>query len=214
MYRVGSRVGFVSGYMAPIPAEWQPRLGGPAFTGFCCASIISRTSLGPALSVFNPDDLGVKEPVPATEVLGYPVDRPGLGTWERGNTTDHRIYNMGTEVRGVVFPSGSRSVLFFGTTCARGSYKPGGVDCSGPLTYVWAYDANDLLSVKNRRKRPWDVRPYATWALNQRFAPGNPVQGVAYDEANSRLYVSVAMADGVLPIVHAYKVSTGPGARP
>ena len=43
-YRVGTAgEGFVSGYMTQIPTEWQSLFGGPALTGNCCLSIISRT---------------------------------------------------------------------------------------------------------------------------------------------------------------------------
>ena len=51
MYGVGEapavpNPAFVDGYMAEIPPEWQSQFGGPALTGNCCLSIISRTSLG------------------------------------------------------------------------------------------------------------------------------------------------------------------------
>src|SRR5207244_1118794 len=51
MFSVGNdhETGFVSGYMAAIPSEWQSSLGGTALTGNCCLSIISRTSYGPAV---------------------------------------------------------------------------------------------------------------------------------------------------------------------
>ena len=68
-FQVGSWAGIVSGYMALIPSEWQSSFGGPALTGNCCLSIISRTSYGPSVSVFNPSDVGVKNPVPATPVI-------------------------------------------------------------------------------------------------------------------------------------------------
>lgn len=56
--RVGSiQAAAVSGYMGVVPTEWRTLLGGPALTGQCCLSIISRTSSGPALSVFDPDDV-------------------------------------------------------------------------------------------------------------------------------------------------------------
>src|SRR5260221_3882356 len=72
-YQVGdTQAGFVSGFITPIPAAWQATLGGTALTGNCCLSIISRTSYGPSVSVFNPGDVGVTSPVAATRVLGYP----------------------------------------------------------------------------------------------------------------------------------------------
>ncbi|MFH0825588.1 MAG: hypothetical protein V2B18_22770, partial [Pseudomonadota bacterium] len=64
MYKVGKapavpNPAFIDGYMTEIPPEWTSKFGGPALTGNCCLSIISRTSLGPAASVFDPDDLGL-----------------------------------------------------------------------------------------------------------------------------------------------------------
>jgi hypothetical protein len=100
--------------------------------------------------------------------------------------------------RGVVFPEGSRSVLFFGWGGSRFCYgqptpdpsldlKPtpdfptvhfcydptsgGGKGVVGyPYTsLVYAYDVNDLIAVKNGSKHPWDVVPYATWPISMPF---------------------------------------------
>src|SRR6185295_7170155 len=112
-YQVGSdplKTAFVSGYMATVPQQWQSLLGGPVLTGNCCLSIIGRTSSGPAVSVFNPDDIGVKNPVPATELLGYPLAHSTLG----GCGGDSRNYFncASASDTGVVFPAGTRSLLF------------------------------------------------------------------------------------------------------
>jgi hypothetical protein len=232
MYKVGDlNAGFYSGYTTDIPQEWQSAFGGPALTGNCCISIISRTSFGPAAFVFNPDDLGVKNPVPATPVVYYDGAHPTLGDW--GNSTTVNLYfNMATGVTGIVFPAGTRSVLFFGrqgtgVPCygCGGSTNPGG-DCANEWCYdpagsskgchaypykpwVWAYDANDLLSVKNGQKNPWDIRPYAVWALDLPDTGGNDLQGVAYDPATRRLYVSQSYGDGASPLIHVFSISTG-----
>jgi len=77
---------------------------------------------------------------------------------------------------------------------------------------VWAYDALDLVAVKNGRKSASSVRPYAVWSLDLPFATGNKeVGGVAYDPSTSTLYVSAIAADRVapytsLPVIHAFKV--------
>src|ERR1700730_7719448 len=56
-YRVGSSgAGFYSGYMTTIPSDWQAKLGAPAMTGNCCLSIISRTSFGPSVSAWDPEN--------------------------------------------------------------------------------------------------------------------------------------------------------------
>ena len=182
MYKVGeapatANPAFVDGYMTRIPTEWQSQFGGPALTGNCCLSIISRTSLGPAASVFDPGRLGIDNPVAATPVLGYPIDHPTLGTY--GDQRTDVLYNGSMAISGMVFPEGSRSVLFFGrrgvgdfcygegvsdpalhkTYCDQAypdvlcCYDPVNGSKGGhsyPYAYlVLAYDALDLLSVKN-----------------------------------------------------------------
>jgi len=246
-YSVGGAThvaGFVAGFMTPIPTEWQAALGGPALTGQSGdISIIGRTSWGPAVSVFRPSDLGVTSPAPAVPVLGYPGDHPTLGVWGQPGG----IFDGGQTFRGVVFPSGTRSVLFYGhggpfcygegtpNQALHGRPTPdGSVYCydgnananykgvhnfpSKPM--VWAYDANDLVAVKNGTKKPWDLRPYATWTFTLPFQSrivngletGDfTIIGAAYDPATHRVFLSSAFADGASPIIHVLQLS-GVGA--
>ena len=78
MYAVGEagKTGFVSGYLAAVPPEWQALLGGPAMTGQCCLPIISRTSWGPAAFAWDPAKLGTVTPLPATPIVFYNGDHP------------------------------------------------------------------------------------------------------------------------------------------
>jgi hypothetical protein len=249
MYAVGDlNPGFYAGYMTAIPAEWQAALGGPALTGQCCLSIISRTSYGPAAFVFDPDDVGVKSPVPATPLVYYDSSHPTLGSW--GNTTAVNLdYNMGSGVSGVVFPAGSSSVLFFGTQgTGVPCYGEGTADRSldrqpvpatgGAVVYcydpaaggkgshaypyqywVWAYDAEKLVSVKNGQMKPWEVRPYAGWSLEALPMYGTAaIQGVAYDPNTHRIYLSQSGAHKLVPgagtydaapLIQVFQVNTG-----
>lgn len=237
MYSVGTlNPGFVGGYMAPIPSSWQADLGGPALTGLCCVSIVGRTSLGPAASVFDPSALGKSDPAAATPVVGYPLEHPTLGEW--GNTTTaNPVYNQGSQVTGLVFPEEARSVLFFGRTglgipCyGEGTsdqaldrqpvpgetgvvycYDPGdsskGTHAFPYAYYVWAYDVLDLISVKGGHKQPWDLKPYSTWALDLPFAPdGKALHGVAYDPQGKRIFVSQANGDANgMPVIHVFSI--------
>lgn len=209
---VGDRAGIVSGYMAPIPAEWQANLGGPALTGNCCLSIISRTSYGPAVSVFDPNDVGVVDPVPAAPLLEYPASHP-LAEWDATGP----YFNGTTNIVGVAFPPGSRSVLFFGRH-GIGTFCYGtGEACNDPVHgsqgthaypyvhQVWAYDALDLLAVRNGDLDPWQVQPYALWQLDEMDSTGSAtISGAAYDPASGRVYLTESYGDE--PVVHVYQI--------
>jgi len=229
--------GWVDMYATQIPLEWQALFGGPALTGGCCAAIIGHQSWGPSASVFNPGDVGVKSSVPATLLVGYPSDHASLGLWSH-DAGPNPAYNMTTTIGGIVFPSGTRTVLFFGKTGLGAScYGPGTSDqskagkpatdigdtadnyCYDPVNnskgthgypyadYVWAYDANDLLSVRNGSKKPWEIRPYATWALQLPFKTGTVV-AAAYDPTAQRIYLSQGFGNDTLPVIHVFTIET------
>jgi hypothetical protein len=141
--------GFFDGYFGLVPLEWQAAFGGPVINGNCCLGVISRTSYGPALFTIDPAQLGVV-PLPARPLLYYPSAHPLLETgltpcldvatcspivdgWSLNST----LFNGTTEIKGVAFPSGWRSVLFFGRHGGLGGATgvPGlGQFCYGPGT--------------------------------------------------------------------------------
>ena len=231
--------GFVSGYMTPVPPEWQSLLGGPALTGNCCLAIAGFQSNGPSVSVFNPDDIGTVNPVPATVLVGYPHSNP-LGT---GWGTTNNLYNGSTSITGIAFPSGTRSVLFFGSqgigpfcygpgttnTSLAGTTAPDGDPwCYDPsnsskgthafpyVDQVWAYDANDLLQVKNGSEQDYQVTPYKVWTLTLPYNNPNGtnrIGGVAYDPANNSLYISESCVyNNCTPVIDVYQVQMNPQA--
>ncbi len=220
--RVGSQYpGFVHGYMTPVPAEWQSAFGGPVLTGHCCLSITGHQSNGPAVSVFDPEKIGQVSPVPATAVLGYPYPQI-LGP---GETTGNRYFNLATKIKGVVFPNGTRSVLFFGRQ-GTGKYCYGeGSTCGDPsdpykgthaypyVYQIWAYDANDLLAVKNGSKQQHTIQPYGLWNFTMPFEKSQGthlIGGAAYDPSRNLVYISQECADNnCSPIIHAFKVAAG-----
>ncbi|KKP98057.1 MAG: hypothetical protein US25_C0012G0003 [Candidatus Moranbacteria bacterium GW2011_GWE1_36_7] len=279
MYRLGTTIidngalsaGFVDGYMGWIPTEWQSSFGKTALTGNAAMAIITRTSYGPSAFAFNPSDLGngtlgsFDNPVSISPLVYYPGSHQTLGVYGAPGTNP--AYNMSTEIKGIVFPQGSRGVLFFGRTgLGESCYGSGTINqaeaignsgiadwiiahnsqlaydnCNIPVNdatwkiascivagggipytcgsaimdaagndsccydpaisdkgthtypyayYVWAYDANDLLHVKNadiigtdRSSNidtscatgavyyPWCIKPYAQWDLTTLLAP-------------------------------------------
>lgn len=96
-------------------------------------------------------------------------------------------------------------------------YDPTGMGAKGPHAYpyiyqVWAYDANDLASVKSGAKKPWEVMPYATWALPFPVAPTHLFGGAtAYDPASGRIFIVQPQGDAPdkynkMPVVHVFKI--------
>jgi hypothetical protein len=235
------RSGFVAGMMAPVPSEWQAKLGGPAVTGQCCIPIISRTSNGPSAFTFDPTKIG-QPTVSATALLYYPDDHATLGTWS-GSSASNLTFGSTTEILGVALIAGTRTMLYIGRNgTGENCYGEGTSDQSlvgktspegGPYCYdptnhykashaypyryqIWAYDLNDLAAVKAGKKRPWDATPYGVWPLNFPI-PELTVRlgGVAYDSQRQLLYVSQMRADtdgyANRPLIHTFQVRTLPG---
>lgn len=237
MFTVGTEgAGWVGGYMAQIPPEWQTALGGPVLTGLSGVCIVSRSSYGPTVSVFDPAALGTA-PAPARLLVGYTYDHSTLGTW--GNSTElNPQYNMNTSVAGAVFPVGTDSVLLIGTSgigvpaygqgtadaTLHGTPVPGtggeviyvydpagqgkGTHSFPYVAYVWAYRAADLARVAAGELQPWQTVPYATWEVPLPFGPHghHTLAGAAYDPATNRIYISQYNAYGDSPVIHAYQL--------
>jgi len=232
--------GFVSGWMAAVPSEWQAKLGGPAITGQCCIPIVWRTSNGPAALAFNPAQIG-QAAVSATPLLYYTLEHATLGPWEGSSPT----YGSTTQINGVAVIAGTRTVLYvgrngigemcygngtgnlslvgtFGTDGERYCYDPTNSDKGQhayPYRYqVWAYDLNDFAAVKAGTKQPWDVVPYGVWPLSFPTPEGTVrVGGVAYDAQRQLLYISQRGADpdgySSRPVIHAFRLDATPGTN-
>ncbi len=218
----------VGGYFIGIPPEWQSSLGGPVMAGECCLSVISTTSFGPALTVINPANIGTINPIPGTTVLYYPGPGPNelCGAYPC-EATQQLVFNLVTRVLGGGFVPGTRTV-FFVTGVGTGPYcydtaaacnDPVMSDVKGPHAQPYryqiiAYDANDLVKVKNGTSQTYTPRPYnssAPWVLPEISGTGNGEDprghGAAFDPNTGRLYVRIM--DGNQPTIYVYQVATG-----
>ena len=236
MQRVGEtgRSGYVAGYLALVPPEWQSRLGGVALTGQCCVPIITRTSWGPAAFVWNPAELAQATPLNATPLVYYDSEHPTLGGFEDSGP----MYGGTTLVAGLAVINGTRTALFVGSN-GRGPFCYGngtadkalantvGPDgakyCYDPATsdkgqhaypydyQVWAYDLADWAEVRAGRKRPWDVKPYAVWPFELPIPePTTRIIGVAFDPERRQLFVSQRLADrdgyAFRALIHVFRI--------
>ncbi|MBI5385530.1 MAG: hypothetical protein HZA90_12695 [Verrucomicrobia bacterium] len=213
----------LGGYLTPIPIEWRALFGGPALTGNGGLAIISCSSAGPAATVFDPDAVGVSNPIPGATVLFYPLAHP-LAL----ENSQNPLFNLATHFAGLAFPPQSRSVLFIGRH-GTGPYCYGtggasGGDCYDPADsskgthaypyqhQVWAYDANELVQVKRGEKQPWEVVPYQVWSLDDLDTSGEAdLAGAGFDPATGRLYL--AQNYGEEPRIDVYEIRVPAACR-
>lgn len=235
MRRLGERgrTGFVAGYLALVPPEWQTRLGGPAVTGQCCLPIVGRTSWGPAAFSWDPAALERPGDIDAAALVYYTGEHPTLGPWDGSNPTYGGTIQMG----GLALIAGTRTALFVGRnglgpfcygngtgdqalakTGRDGEhycYDPTNSDKGQhayPYRYqMWAYDLDEWAAVRAGRRDPWSVKPYGVWPFELPFPePGVRIGGVAYDAAGQRLFVSQMHADrdgfAYRPLIHVFHI--------
>jgi hypothetical protein len=214
MYGFGCKsTGFVSGPMALVPPEWQSALGGTVLTMQYGVPIVTRASYGPAAFAFNPADFGQKSRVPCVPLLFY-EDADGRRTLGEWNSSG-KLWASNDTNGGFVFIHGTRSVLYFinhgiGPFCydVNGCPPIGERTTSYPyVPSVYAYDALDLMAVKNGSKNPWDLLPYARWALGP--ADWQWIRSSAYDPATQRIWLVTRGEAGTpdQPIVHMYQAN-------
>ena len=234
------KAGYVAGYMANIPSEWQTKLGGPALTGQCCIPIVTRTSYGPAAFSWNPLNVGQQNAVPASPLLYYSSDHQTLGPWNGSNP----VYGGTIAMGGAAVIAGTRTALFIGrnglgTFCygngtgnasLAGTTGPDGeVYCYDPTSddkgqhaypyryQIWAYDLNDFAAVKAGTKQPWEVVPYGVWPFDLPVIEKSVrIGGVAYDAQRQTVYLLQIQADqdgyAYRPLVHALKMNVAAAA--
>jgi hypothetical protein len=211
--------GFTGGYMANVPASLQVALGGKAATGWCCPSVIYRTSYGPGLGGFDPADIGDgSQPQPWQAWVAYPSAHQTLGPWEAAG----ELFGITTQVKGAVFIDGTNTVAFFGSQGKTYCYgegtsdasldrqevpgEPGVIYCYDPTSNakgnhgypykysVWLYNVQDFIAVKNGTKNAWDVVPYERADITFPYMPPDNIQqaiaGATWDPSTRRLFLS------------------------
>lgn len=158
--------GLTGGPMAPIPAVWQSALGGTALTSLYLKSIVSRSSYGFTASVFNPADVGVKNPIPMKLLVGCRHTDPGCNTYQNDGVGKDQY--QGAELAGGYFiVPGTRTLIAVereadGPACygyttrnqaLHGTPYPGpGYDAQH---VVWCYSLSDPVDEKGPKGYPY-----------------------------------------------------------
>ncbi len=168
--------------------------------------------------MFDPDDVGVKDPVPFTELSNYTIVSPVRFAGKAGAyDIQTNVFNGSTTMKAVAFPSGTRSVLFFGVQ-GTGPYcykDEGPESCRGTggphappyITQVWAFDANDYLAVLKGTKKKDAVEPYAIWQVTTPWpVSSDQYAGGTFDPATNRVFL--IERNGESPNVRVFHIKT------
>ncbi|QFR38967.1 hypothetical protein A9Q91_01905 [Candidatus Gracilibacteria bacterium 28_42_T64] len=230
-----------------IPTEWQTLLGGDYISGSSSSiPINSRSSMGPSAFAFQSDDLlnatDTNVTIPTTKLLDFglsnvlaktPSGWAEYGDWDLYNANgDNDLWteDSGAEY-GFIIP-GTRTYATIGMSGMHesgGGYKitqSGATEaCGGPCAYdpldmynyIWLWDVNDFLDVKNGLKQSYEVKPYQYGKFNTPFeyrlngTRKNLIAGGSYDDVSNTLYLNLNRADGenhaAGPVILAYKIN-------
>jgi hypothetical protein len=214
---------WVGAYMTEIPDEWKPAFGGPVLAGLAGVPIASAQSNGPSATVIDPSNL---VDFATTTVLGYQPEAPLTDLLGVDPARKNPVWNLTTQVRGILFAKGTRSVLFIGQHGLGEPCYGTGQECGdpndpdkGPHAYptayqVWAYDVLDLVQARRGRVDPGRIKPYAIWNFELPFqgklGVAKPIGAVAFDAVGGRLFVSQLggydLDYASEPIIHVLRV--------
>jgi len=211
----------LAGAGCSIPSYWRSALGGDMLQADKQYSINSNQNMGPFLASWDTSQVGVVNPLPNTVLCEKQY--PGEG--------ETPLWSNTATCAGLAFPSGTRSVLHIGRY-GTGSIYYGNPGIDGPADPVnsykswhaypyrwriWAYDAEDLASVKAGTKVANSVDPYSTWLVagppNTLDAGGSTLSitvGACLDDVNKRLFIAeceTSRTGSLQPIIHVFQLS-------
>lgn len=210
------------GYMAAVPEQWRAWIGADYVTGAAAQNRIQFSSSGPALFGFdavNPQGSS------GTPLVYYPYGH-ALQWTDAAVKTPQLLFNGTTQIDGVAFVPGTRSVVFFGSNGVsqigygvgpkfNDKARPyqGFHSQNGTYKYqLWAYDVDDFMAVRNRTRESWEIRPTSVLNFDLPTAEGSKyLGGTAFDPSTGRLYVSQKFAGiNATPVIHVYQLGRPP----
>ncbi len=210
-----------TGAMSNIPQEWQSLLGGKIIGGNQPLPIISGNSFGPSITIITPEFTTSPPQLKSETLVHYPSSSPLCGPvgCER---TSNNLWNYSSEYLGRMFISGSRSILFVGRH-PTGEFWYGGPTsptgkaalCDdggwGQKSTAWGYrvmafDANDLVKVRNGSIHSSQVRPYRVWEIpNFPINDCTFIRSATFDETTKNIYI--AQGRGANTRIDVYNVN-------
>ena len=73
---------------------------------------------------------------------------------------------------------------------------------------IWAFNADELVKVKNGVKRFNEVGPYSAWSITYPYNP-NSISSITYDDDTGRLYIAQSNENGGgnVGVIHVYQLT-------
>lgn len=219
-----------AGWITPIPKEWRNDLGSEYITGFASnLPINGRSSIGPTAFTFFPfsllDPTVTNGFIPTNALMDFSLKTP-LHPDRYNETGNNKIWTeISTAQTGFIVPGTSTYMVVGNSGGHFGGigYKikqDNGKECSGPCSkkvkdnynYIWLWDVNEFVKVKNAEKKPYELKPYyhGIFDINRK---GWRIAGADFQASKGWLYV---MYDGVdksqgqyepVPLMTVYSIS-------
>jgi len=203
--------GHTSGWISPIPLEWQDTLASNFITGQSSGQpIIARFSVGPSAFAFNMADLlANSDPIPTSKMLDFNLANALGGDLFNETLTNDLWTHLSRATYGFIVP-GTRTYATIGYSGGHESgvcYKceqNNGVVCGGYCAidtsdydqYYWLWDMNDLMEVKAGNMNSYDVLPYDYGVFTTPFQNElKQIGGASFDPNSGKLYMTIQRAD-------------------
>lgn len=216
-----------AGYIFDVPPDRTKNdLGGlNLISGLNISTGRQTSSQGPAMYAYRLPKRGTKSgaSLDAIPLVYYPL---GSGELAQHNPADHwrggAWIKVGRKEGIIICGRKSLGPLYYGEARSQDCTVDKGYHGTPYEPQMLFYDAEDVLKVAKGKLRPWFVEPYLRWTskspgggLKEYFFDtcAGRVEGVAFDRANSLVYVIQYDAALVhpadfekFPIVHVFKV--------
>ena len=215
-----------AGYIFDVPPERRSDLGGlKLISGLNISTGRQTSSQGPAMYAYRLPKRGTPagSSLDAIPLVYHPL---GGGELAQHNPADHwrggAWIKVGRKEGIIICGRKSLGPEYYGEARRQDCTEDKGYHGTPYEPQMLFYDAEDVLKVADGKLRPWFVEPYIRWGSHSRGGGLEKyffdtcharIEGVAFDRANSLLYViqfgaaSISLTDlEKYPIVHIFKI--------
>jgi hypothetical protein len=221
-----------AGWISKLPVKWQRTFSASYINGYASNyAINSRLSMGPTAFVSYIDTFaGIDESnglIPTKRLMDFSVKRPMVKDLYNKEGNNKIWTEVSKAYYGLILPN-SDYYFVIGSSGGHESkigYKAkqiNGNQCAGPCSYdpkdyynfYWIFDVNDFVSVKEGKKKSYELLPINYGKVHLPFTPKNKANiiGANFDENNGILYILLKDVDKTqsrfekAPVMLAYKI--------